>query len=1778
MGPKGKAKEADDTFWRARIEEAQLSEETWKVKVILLEAAGSEQARIYLNNFETMASEERRFVVKNICKTETIFMVNQLGSDKKIKDANLRVFEEGQAFLREKKDIPTDIMALIIKHLILKMKEEYLFIRRQKLEVREGLRRESLTMIEKGEVRGTASSKAPESERSAPTTKKGKGKSDEPAVPEPVEGKKYNTVLRERGEEWRDRVYVDDFPTDGPNVYVAVTGFLDPNLPWSLVRIGIPLTAVVQVRIDPSVTKVPSNLNRPTKRGQSITEIMTEKALKFWADLQDLRINKNYADDFKNTAFVMFNPPYWESEALSGNPDKIYDEVCYLMYDVQDLSRQHVNYLENMDIIHIQEGEDDERYVTYYKQQISDIPLECVTVYSVLDSILQTASAENFDANNSRSSLSAAVTLNQSHHVAKDLDKISKVKTFVKDVFNTLCKTEADKKKYRVSYGEEYETHKDPIVIKYGDYAKYPTFHLGNMNLDNIVGSALFGMPLHNLWQTQNPPLGEIEAKLNFHVNALLSCFDREDVETAELERLIHILACRKLYNNRSSLKKPHLPSSTIYDFKKVYLKRSILAEPLPKPPSLQKIASGMPQSFPSMTKSEEVSRESIIEESDSSEFRLKLIFDCPDISELVSAAEIANNRPITHMIDDFEFFEDFFGTCAFQILFEVFNKFNCVDYKYCEVTDCILLMFFNSHDKDGISREEWRCHIPTPLCLQDFFDFVLEENYDWIENQEKNYEANLLSKRQSECQDLTDPFAKVSCLEDTQVDADLLVEGSLKHQEMLQMEESEQEAPPGSQSSKTTKVAASSPNSTDAESKSSRKQKSMETTPRKGQSFAASRRSLVPDPNKPKKPFAGYDLSDRRVEAFGKDTAFFSKDGTRVATYYVLLIPMNVEYILLNIVPGNGSNEIWVHRALGDFVSPEIRNDCESFRINTKDNVMMNIKKQTYQAPIVLPTSTTDVSKPRESKPRTSPSVAEPDVEPQFETKDYFSFCVTWPNGLITESVHDLNSPDISHIKQFHTEGLPHLDEAMRCISLNGEVIVFKESGDIEVLRPDGTYIYITKYEKRIVVPETREEPSDTSAKQKAKPKGKEKAKPSKNVVEEVIVDEPPPEYKLYIEEFEIIETSGLRQKWINEDSFDIEKLTIRTATEYCLGEIFSRRMDGTSILLNQCGIQIVSFPNKTRIITHYIVEDEEIFPEWTEEELRYFEVLELENDTVRSKASISQKSYTSSHSDGSQMLGNEEEEKVKTSSDGYISVQIIYTIEHANFTTVSIDKSNGSITVTSPNDTSLMVNTQNKYELNLDSRTIATYNGENLHISYEACPQCKSYTTCNVQVKTYENDLPGNQCLWARLKDSFCKKILIDGEGSIRLIDEPCSQETMHHAGSEDTEHTERTENTESMENPEDPRKVDWKSESSVTSHGKCRELYQAKNYRFLILKRDLTCSELIHRTLLQDYEKVCRWQPWCFINQYDTFGDNRTLQSILMPVNVTETEKWLMSSSLSNKPKHLTYKDLKKDTGKGFYHWMRPYERFEPQPVKHTPDVLTHRLPRAFILRTLEQQWRDKDREQLKGAKELLVAILRYRRMMESDSDTLLHIPIVDLRGEDERKTDEIIQAIAHRVYTDLKNTLRDDVEAHAQLTITTEPMPPPEEISVEEEEYVYIGNVLVVHTDPLRQLEEERESLVKEVEEASKMSPELQKYWRRRAEELKEEEFFLYLLREGGVPQYFRNILGGAIWWEMNSTAGDAVTTSERKKMKCVCAEEECTSARTATDNPPSTGAP
>lgn len=1307
--------------WRRKIEISQLNDMFWQVKVIMLECAGSEQDQIYLNKFETFATVEKRFVVKNISKTETLFMINQLGTEKKGKGQFFKVFEECQVYLKDKQEVPTDLMALTIKHLILKIKEDYLIIQQQKLQVKEGLQRESATMIDRTEVKNITEINSKYSQPEKP--KKSKKGASSSIITQSEVDKKYNTQLRVRGEDWRDKIYVDDYPIDGANLYVAITAFQDPLLAEYLINIGIPLTAIVQVKINPASISIPPSLCRSTKRGQEERETFMEKSLKFWEQIQHRRVLNESSDVLKNTAFIIFNPPYWDNTRLSGNAEKIYDEICYLMYDIQDLSRQHQNYLNNLEIMEIPLNMLDENIYSQYKNTIDKIPLESVTLYSILDSVLEVV-VKKYE--NKSTTLSTSYTKGSSY-LTKNNDQSEKAKRVTRDVFEKLLNIN-QQKRYRPTIGDEIENYVDPIVINYGDLAKIKTFHLKNINLDNIIYTMLIGIPIHRLWNNIFKSTQDMEMKINYHINLLLSCFSRKNIEISDLNRLLNILACRKLYNNRSSNLKQHLKQTTNEEFKKKYLKRSILAEPLPTNSSLFNIV----DSNLSITRIEDKHEL----ESDDSKI-LYSLFDCPDISELLSAAEIAINQPLGHMIDQYDYFEDHKDTNSFQILNEAFNSYNCVDYKYCEVTDCIILMFFNSHDKNGIERSEWRGHLPTPVCLQDFFDFILEENYEWIVNQEKRHDEMMDLKTKSECTEIVDVFVTTSCIDNIETSPELFMDGSLKQQEYLDKlaEENAKEF--------AMKVSKKSSNKSALNSATgSRKKTTPASTPKTATNITP-RHSQVTELFFASKEFSAYNLGDRRVEVLGKNAYFYSKDGTMILTHYYMSIPSNTEYVSLKILPRNKNSEIRIHRALGEFIAQKYHDAHESFRITSKDGLIINVVKQTYdfiQRKILIGSQMGDKDK--------SIDIDNDILLESHETKIYHKIYISWPNGLIIESVHEEDSPYITHVKMHYLTPLRNLYEESRSISRSGEIIIFRCDGNIEVLRPDGTYIHITKCEKKILISDDNNStnPSSTvsSSSKRQKPKLKDNKwnkSTSKLNNDEKTTSALKHDYILNIDDFDIIDSRGYMKKYRNGTFTDTGKLLIRTITDYNLPEIFSRRMDGTSVLINKDGVQCIKFPNNTKIISRLFIEENIIYPEWTDEELKYFGLGSI--------------------------------------NDGYVSVLISYTIEHPNFATVTMDHI-GNIVIKSPNDTIVNIFKSN-IEVKLDDKTKACFDGYKLFVKQDLCTHCSKTNLCEVDIikDTQQNNENEENMWWLKMKDSYCQHILVTKEGGINVSDVSFTEE---------------------------------------------------------------------------------------------------------------------------------------------------------------------------------------------------------------------------------------------------------------------------------------------------------------------------------------------------------------------------------------------------------------
>lgn len=218
--------------------------------------------------------------------------------------------------------------------------------------------------------------------------------------------RKANTKLKIRGEEWRETIYVDDAPLNGPNLYIILTGFHDPDLLRHLINFGVPLSCVMQIK------RPNERLNRNVQ-DETVAEENTEnrkfyfaeeytvskmKLFNFWTKVKKRMMDPETYPEYCDIGFLVFCPPKLpqtsneqQYEALKKD---MYDRVSYIVYDFYDVYRQHGAYLESMKVEKGIVGESAEKAsMEVYEALLDTFPSECVSVPLILFAILMQVEA-----------------------------------------------------------------------------------------------------------------------------------------------------------------------------------------------------------------------------------------------------------------------------------------------------------------------------------------------------------------------------------------------------------------------------------------------------------------------------------------------------------------------------------------------------------------------------------------------------------------------------------------------------------------------------------------------------------------------------------------------------------------------------------------------------------------------------------------------------------------------------------------------------------------------------------------------------------------------------------------------------------------------------------------------------------------------------------------------------------------------------------------------------------------------------------------------------------------------------------------------------------------------------------------------------------------------------------------------------------------------------------------------------------------------------------------
>ena len=188
-------------------------------------------------------------------------------------------------------------------------------------------------------------------------------------------------------------MYVDDAPINGPNLYVILSCFHDPDLPQHLINAGVPLRCLM--RIKRPGERLARDGDVETRPGKLyFLEEYSARVLKlynFWTMLEERSGNPAANPELGDVGFLVFSPPRLDEESSKDDDQALkkdtYDRVSCIVYDFYDFCRQHGNYLKSMRVEVGMEA-DGRANTQVYETLLDGFPSECVSVPLILFAIL----------------------------------------------------------------------------------------------------------------------------------------------------------------------------------------------------------------------------------------------------------------------------------------------------------------------------------------------------------------------------------------------------------------------------------------------------------------------------------------------------------------------------------------------------------------------------------------------------------------------------------------------------------------------------------------------------------------------------------------------------------------------------------------------------------------------------------------------------------------------------------------------------------------------------------------------------------------------------------------------------------------------------------------------------------------------------------------------------------------------------------------------------------------------------------------------------------------------------------------------------------------------------------------------------------------------------------------------------------------------------------------------------------------------------------------------
>ncbi|XP_033227940.1 uncharacterized protein LOC117179874 [Belonocnema kinseyi] len=1346
---------------------------------------------------------------------------------------------------------------------------------------------------------------------------------------------KTNSQLRKRGEEWRDKVFVDDSPEDGPNLYVVLTGFYDPNLPLDLIDAGVPLNCILRIKrpledfelYDFEDSKADYNKNR------LFVSVKKSDLIRFWIDLENQWKDPKRSEDFCKLIFLTFCPPKINILEKGQNLMKeIYDRICFIIYDLYELCHQHVKYLRAMKLQKVAEERPIRQDISSYESVMADIPEESATVFIVLNALITQIEANlnpssdydtNFFESPSFDMKKSREPLNSGHKFLYNLIKNLHTPLFSGNPKTDVSLIPLSFMETLVALNLKHET----IKVTHPDYNQ--SSQVSNLKLvlyrdthhlyrkQNIIFDTNSIYPkIAALWD-QNLLNKDLQQRYAYHINIIADSLKNKVTN----ETLCHHLNLLALQNIPRSEKLVVITEKS----------RELMSQSTVSLPMTDK---KLPWNW----------------RSDSAEFGkdLSYYFECPALCALADSREILQSGFLEgshlekHPLSEFEDIELLSASVFQKTLQKCFDDYGYSQMYYFEPTDTVLIFFNQMENSEVVERVESGI-LPTPLCL---FEFCKNAHYKSDRSTQQEYpKIDFKDKERAKSDQRSESEEDLMTLRDE----NFILPASLKAEVLRKVyQQPMDERKPKIREDKIVSEGGSKrgekPSKKEESSKGKKEKNSKEKVVKKrildtplDTSFLPKREKLVARCAEKGEPFKliGYDLGERKIEVSSIKKSFFSIDGTNVNVDLETGLDSRK---LLRIGITNVGCRLQLHSVIHKGCL------CSMFPIHftTSEGLIVAFEKLHDNNRIL------NVS----YKSRLWNSC--------------FDFRVTWPSGLYIEPVAEYTSGNLFYIQQKYISKGPDLasiaKETHRKYLGNATVAIFLENGTITVLQSNGTIVTCTEFKKleetkdidfskgdTVPTPILAREREDVSSKKSTSELSDEVsfervASTLETKIQEEIAPYREKTPNIKISGYSVLEPDGRRYEVREGVVVQFNRLLVRTASSYEVDERFTRRADGTDMLLKSNGDFIVSFPDGTRITTGYIIEEEPLICDWTETELEEFQL----SDHLKHSTKLNE----------NQALG--EENKV-LKSNSFVSVLLTSRMEHVHYSTVKYDPVIRSCILSMPGEVDVRISQKGTLDVTVASKVQLNIRENDLTLSTEACSNCNTRTTTFYELRYLDSgngvdlskgsvltttDMFGNifrvkydgTSSYESKKKLFCG--CDRGSGGKSCLDEYSSRES------------------EKKEVEVHRQKKGTKSfHSEVLSGGRCR---------FFAMNRDLTANEYLHRSEKLQHEKKIIADDKSSLIFYQVPGQPDLLyQMSLSPLKPLQKFGLWFEDGLNMDMKNRNREDIFRSTYSNPYDWLFPFgkngdgtrETHFNKPLKRLDGTQVSEVLEARILRQIK-----------------------------------------------------------------------------------------------------------------------------------------------------------------------------------------------------------------------------